>query len=827
MQDNPTQHRADLARTIGYDLLGPVVHRWLLGLEQHIAFFEEEDAAFLFCARAGVRIKELYEIYLEGRGRVLPDNSEIFWISRLALCKGLYNQVPERAASIIAQEYSNQPIRDVVKGLLRHDPARLAVGDLETRDLEAFANNFPGWLKSRSPLARSTLDYLNASSKAFTAQLDDLLGESEKAVLIDSGWQGTGQSLLHHAHKNIDWHGLYFGRILTSAHDRAITDRVIGLLFQNDVYDPDRPESAFVLHRHLIETLLEPNGPSIEEIVGGPTDQKAREQIQANENALARPEHDSLYILVREYISNNASIDLTEIISRHQKAMPQLARILTMPTREEALSLFAKDRSADFGKDLEVPVLFRETEAKKLPGWLQTRDDRIQHSLWPQGQIALEFEGKLRNDLQLRVCGLTDDVSYFDHNSETGANKNHEAEVAVANKPVVAIITRTKNRPLLLKRAAESVAQQKYSHYFWVIVNDGGDEDVVRGIINNCSVDRRCIRLVSNTKSVGMEAASNLGVCHVDSDYVIIHDDDDTLHPDFIKETVEFLESNAGRRYGGVITGTEYVSEEIRGDDVVIHSRVPYMDWVRNIQISELMAQNLFAPIAFIYRRELYDDIGGYNEALPVLGDWFFNLEFVLKADIKVLPRQLAYYHHRDHGDSSHSGVYSNSVIGGQSKHEEFASVCRNMFMRKYSRDTSIASGLIMAYFTQDLRNRIERRGQSLTEIGGGSRNSPGAFSSELDRVWLLSLVLDEKARRPLFSLKRMPRIALDASLVDLARIARKFDVKINPPDNFDEAAYLAQNPDVASVVRAGELTSGFEHYVLNGHLENRTRTGK
>ena len=116
-----------------------------------------------------MRIKELYEIYLEGRGRVLPDNSEIFWISRLALCKGLYNQVPERAASIIAQEYSNQPIRDVVKGLLRHDPARLAVGDLETRDLEAFANNFPGWLKSRSPLARSTLDYLNASSKAFTS----------------------------------------------------------------------------------------------------------------------------------------------------------------------------------------------------------------------------------------------------------------------------------------------------------------------------------------------------------------------------------------------------------------------------------------------------------------------------------------------------------------------------------------------------------------------------------------------------------------------------------------------------------------------------------
>lgn len=37
----------------------------------------------------------------------------------------------------------------------------------------------------------------------------------------------------------------------------------------------------------------------------------------------------------------------------------------------------------------------------------------------------------------------------------------------------VGIITRTKNRPLLLRRAIQSVANQTYKNYVHIIVNDG------------------------------------------------------------------------------------------------------------------------------------------------------------------------------------------------------------------------------------------------------------------------------------------------------------------------------------------------------------------
>ncbi|MEL6666525.1 MAG: glycosyltransferase [Pseudomonadota bacterium] len=839
MKNTPSNSQSDLARELGRELIGPVVHRWLLGLEQHIAYFDDPDTRFLFCARAGVRIDELYSLYLKGRSREYPGNADIFWVSRLALCKGLYHLIPTQAATVIAREYAHQPIKNALKGLLRHNYDLLAKIDWAAPELDAPASDLGDWLAKGSSNAKLVVEYLSRSSEAFFQNNAELFGGASRVVLIDSGWQGTSQSLLSQAYPEIDWHGLYVGRIPTSCSDWTIFDRVIGILFQADAYQPEKPETAIVLHRHLFETLLEPNGPSIEEIEGGPCDEVAKAQIGSNTNAEVSSDFDSLYLNVRDYIEANAKLGPAEVIARYQVAIPRLACVLAQPTREEAMALYSKDRSADFGKDVEVPVLITrsdvEAEAETAsddqgnPLRFATRDDRIQHSLWPQGQIALEFDGKLRDELQLRVAGLSDDISYFDFETEKSASGVALADAELPKRPLVAVVTRTKNRPILLERAAQSVADQTYTDYLWVIVNDGGDEDVVRDVIEKCAVDRRKIRLVSNAKSLGMEAASNVGIRHVESDYVLIHDDDDALHRDFLKETVDFLESGSGKRYGGVVTGSEYVSEEIRGDDVIIHSRVPYMDWVRNIQLAELMVQNLFAPISFVYRRGLYDEIGGYNPELPVLGDWYFNLEFVMRADIKVLPKTLAYYHHRDRGDSSKSGVYSNSVIGGQSKHEEFASVARNMFARQYAKDNMLAAVALSGYYTQDVRSRIGQRVASSAPPQMSMESVKAAWASytETDRLWVLTQILDQKANQSPLSFKRIPNVNKQQSLVDLAEFAKRHKIAIKAPNSFDDAAYLAQNPDVAGAVNVGGFTSGFEHYCLNGHLEERGRPGQ
>ncbi len=335
-----------------------------------------------------------------------------------------------------------------------------------------------------------------------------------------------------------------------------------------------------------------------------------------------------------------------------------------------------------------VPVLIDPCQDEP-----EKKDWRIRKSLWPEGQAALEYDGAIARDLQMRMNGLLSDVSWFD--STAALNKNRP-NLAILDSfhPKVAIITRTKNRPLLLRRAAESVSHQTYPDFVWVVVNDGGDEAVVSQILETCAVDRRRMLLVSNNKSLGMEAASNAGIDACNSELIVIHDDDDSWAPQFLEKAVSFLKNQQGKRYGGVITQSLYVSEEVRGSAVIEHGRWPYKEWVRNVQIAEMACGNFFPPIAFVFRRTIYDKIGGYNESLPVLGDWFFNMEFLLNADIGVLPEPLAFYHHRDRGDSR-SGLYSNSVIGAVSKHEEFAAIARNEFLRRHADKNNAALSVV------------------------------------------------------------------------------------------------------------------------------------
>ncbi|GAG92375.1 unnamed protein product, partial [marine sediment metagenome] len=78
------------------------------------------------------------------------------------------------------------------------------------------------------------------------------------------------------------------------------------------------------------------------------------------------------------------------------------------------------------------------------------------------------------------------------------------------SKPKIAIITRTKNRPLFLERAVNSVLNQNFENFMHVIVNDGGETDPVDKLAlkyKDLYNDR--LKIVHNDVSKGMEAASN------------------------------------------------------------------------------------------------------------------------------------------------------------------------------------------------------------------------------------------------------------------------------------------------------------------------------
>lgn len=246
--------------------------------------------------------------------------------------------------------------------------------------------------------------------------------------------------------------------------------------------------------------------------------------------------------------------------------------------------------------------------------------------------------------------------------------------------PKVAVITRTKDRTPLLRRAIESVLAQTFEDWAMVIVNDGGLRAPVDDL-GEAYKDRfeGRLRVFHNERSIGMEAASNIGLKGSESSYVVIHDDDDSWHPTFMKRCVEFMETNPYPSVAGVVTRTVEVVERIEGDRIIIEKQKPFNAWCESITLYRMAAGNIFPPISFLYDRRVLDRIGYYREDLPVLGDWEFNLRFLLQYDIMMIPDDLAFYHHRR---QSKDGAYSNSVVGENRIHRLHDTLLRNALLR-------------------------------------------------------------------------------------------------------------------------------------------------
>ena len=108
--------------------------------------------------------------------------------------------------------------------------------------------------------------------------------------------------------------------------------------------------------------------------------------------------------------------------------------------------------------------------------------------------------------------------------------------------PSVAIITRTKDRPHLLKRAIESVLNQSHTDWLHVIVNDHGCQANLEDVLTPYrAAHAERVLVLHHTGTPGMQNASNYGIQQSQSKYLCIHDDDDSWHPDFLRTTLAHM----------------------------------------------------------------------------------------------------------------------------------------------------------------------------------------------------------------------------------------------------------------------------------------------
>jgi glycosyltransferase involved in cell wall biosynthesis len=273
-----------------------------------------------------------------------------------------------------------------------------------------------------------------------------------------------------------------------------------------------------------------------------------------------------------------------------------------------------------------------------------------------------------------------------------------------------AVITRTKNRPGLLKRAMRSVSEQTYTDWVHIIVNDGGDLNEVEKSLS--ALDKhhmKKVKIVNHETSKGMEAASNAGIRSCESMFIVIHDDDDSWDSKFLEKMVAALKETSSFEIAGVVCHSHLVRELFRNNRLKVLGKTPYNPWLFEITIPELLKENCFPPISFLFKRDQYEAVGGFDEKLPVLGDWDFNLKIIQRAEIRVLPEPLAFYHHRM---SDLHSEYSNSVIGGNRLHRAYHALIVNGICRTAGTNPNklVAAAILGAVSSSARRANVSQR---------------------------------------------------------------------------------------------------------------------
>jgi GT2 family glycosyltransferase len=212
----------------------------------------------------------------------------------------------------------------------------------------------------------------------------------------------------------------------------------------------------------------------------------------------------------------------------------------------------------------------------------------------------------------------------------------------------VSVVIRSCGRAALLRRAFACVEAQTVPPKEVILVGIGAG-----GIEAAATAPAPWLmRLVPVPEGRIRGGALNDGVRASLAPWVAFLDDDDTWAPTFLEEMTAAAEVQGSHPdFGAIICRTEAVYERVEGDVVTPCGREPFNPGLEQVRPEALFQKNRFTINAALWKRTVFDAVGGFSEVLPVLEDWDFNLRAAVRFQLAVLPCMLARYHLRPRTD--------------------------------------------------------------------------------------------------------------------------------------------------------------------------------
>jgi glycosyltransferase involved in cell wall biosynthesis len=212
--------------------------------------------------------------------------------------------------------------------------------------------------------------------------------------------------------------------------------------------------------------------------------------------------------------------------------------------------------------------------------------------------------------------------------------------------PPVSVIVPTYNRVEMLTRAVESVLAQTYQQFEVVIVDDGSTDTTPKIFAQS----KPPVRYVWQ-QHAGVSSARNRGMSEAKGDLIAFLDSDDMWDGGKLAVQVEFFEAN----FDAMVCQTQeiWIRNGVRVNPKKKHQKPS--GWI----FTECLSLCVVSPSAVMMRKSVFDEVGWFDERLPVCEDYDMWLRVALRFPIFLIDQPLVtkYGGHDDQLSHSEWGI--------------------------------------------------------------------------------------------------------------------------------------------------------------------------
>jgi glycosyltransferase involved in cell wall biosynthesis len=202
------------------------------------------------------------------------------------------------------------------------------------------------------------------------------------------------------------------------------------------------------------------------------------------------------------------------------------------------------------------------------------------------------------------------------------------------NSPAVSIVLPTYNGSRYLAGSLQSCLEQTYTDFELIIVDDCSTDDTPKIIADFAARDPR-IRASRNETNLRLPKSLNAGFAMSRGRYLTWTSDDNFYRPNALQEMVAVMEREPD--IGLVYTTQTYIDKNGRDVGPSCFGGPP-----------DALAYSNPVGASFLYRREVYEQIGDYSAEMFLVEDWDYWIRIAEKFRLRLLPQDLYLYRSHD-----------------------------------------------------------------------------------------------------------------------------------------------------------------------------------